>query len=59
MKYIFVKPYGSADHGNQVLCYVGNKVDYLVTTISTVDSLVNGVSTPIHKVEANKTNGSS
>ena len=50
MKYIFVKPNGSADTGNQVLCYVGNIVDYLVTTVSVVDVMVNGVSTPTHGI---------
>lgn len=52
VKYIFVKPNGSADAGNQVLCYAGNMVKYRVTTVSVVDSLINGVSTPAHNIEA-------
>lgn len=30
VKFVFVKPYGTIDTGNQVLCYVGNYVDYTV-----------------------------
>lgn len=58
MKYIYVKPNGSTDLGNQVLCYAGSMVDYVVTTTSVVDRLVNGVSTPIHNVEAMKQDSS-
>ena len=58
MKYIFVKSNGSADAGNQVLCYVGNMVDYLVSTVSVVDRLVNGVSTPTHSIEVSRQDSS-
>lgn len=51
MKYIYVKPSGSADKGNQVLCYAGSKVNYLISNGTTEDILVNGVSTPKHKLE--------
>lgn len=55
MKFIYVKPSGSTDFGNQILCYAGSRVDYTVTTVSVVDELINGVSTPVHNVTDNKT----
>lgn len=58
MKYVFVKSNGSTDAGNQVLCYVGNMVDYLVTTVSVVDTMVNGVSSPTHSIEVSRQDSS-
>lgn len=48
MRYVFVKTYGSADSGNQILCYVGNYATY-ITSIDIDDQIyIDGNLTPVH-----------
>lgn len=58
MKFVFVKEYGVADTGNQVLCYVGNEVAYLVTAISVVDITENGKLCTYHNISTSRNDSS-
>ena len=49
MKYIFVKGYGSGD-SYQVLCYMGNSLEYLITTATAVDLMVDDELQTFHEV---------
>lgn len=54
MKFVYVKEYGQPDTGNQVLCYQGNSVTYLLSTISVVDTFENGNLKTLHDVSVSR-----
>lgn len=51
MKYIFVKGYGSGDN-YQILCYTGSSVEYLITSVTAVDFLVDGTLYTEHDINS-------
>lgn len=58
MKFVFVKTYGASDTGNQVLCYVGSEVSYLVTAVSVVDVMINNKLHTYHNISTSREDGS-
>lgn len=51
-KYVFIKCEGSADEGNQILAYCGNRMIYAATIVTPNDIMVDGMSYPINGVRS-------
>lgn len=49
-RYVFVKYDGSADAGNQILAYCGNRASYTATFVTPVDIMIDGESFPNQNV---------
>ena len=50
MKYVYVKPYETSDEKYQGLYYIGNSVSCIITTVSIIDTLVDGQLVTYHHV---------